>query len=342
MLQTAFFFKKDSLCKLSDVGISQSCLQLGSQEVSYTVPLPFIYSDQCRNALFRNYIPTILYSCAYSTFGAPIFYLWLNSYLWNVKEATAKAKADKEAAIKAKANNEAAEKAEADKETADKAKADNEVADKSHKTQRLDEKFPLFCFKTSMRTWVLYDVTYSFVEINVELILLLFFGIVSPFCAVALWASAASGILLLRLQIYRYYLLQSEDFSNIGSVVYDKHHIEVMCGNALKYLHIFIQPLLLLTLMFGLYLFEMAYDGANGSIIVSICLLILITFTTLTAQSLVLWSRRARLDSIKQTFNLDKTNDSAEKILELRPSEFVRDSSERINNTSVTSPLHNI
>jgi hypothetical protein len=209
---------------------------------------------------------------------------------------------------------------------------------------KLDEELSIYGFKINMREWVLNDVTYSFVAIIVELMLLLFYGIVSPFCAVALWASSASRILLLRLQVYKYYLLQSEDVSKIDSVVvFDKHHIEFMCGTALKYTHIFIQPILLLSLIFGLYLFEMAYDGENGSMIVSICLLILITFTTLTAQSLVLWSRRARLNSIKQTINLDKTNDSAEKILEFRPSEFVRDSSERINkNTSVTSPLHNI
>jgi hypothetical protein len=128
-----------------------------------------------------------------------------------------------------------------------------------------------------------------------ELILLLFFGIVSPFCAVALWASAASGILLLRLQIYRYYLLQSENASKIDSVVvFDKDHIEVMCGSALKYSHIFIQPILLLSLIFGLYLFEMAYDGKKGSVAVSISLLILLSCTTFIVQNLILWSRQDR------------------------------------------------
>ena len=196
--------------------------------------------------------------------------------------------------------------------------------------------------------------------------LLLFYGIVSPFCAVALWASTASRILLLRLQVYKYYLLQSDNVSKIDSaVVFDKHHIEFMCGTALKYTHIFIQPILLLSLIFGLYLFEMAYDGEKGSVSVSICLLILITCTTFTVQNLIIWSRQDRLVStqkkkveleldeknveIELTFNSsgkkNKTDlqhhvpgflvDENNKELELSV-----DPPERKNDTSVKSPLH--
>ena len=244
--QTVSVSYQRSICDLTFTP-THKCVSYSTEDVSYTVPLPFIFSNQCRTAMFKNYIPTILYSCAYSTFVSPIMFLLSTC-----------------------------------------------------KTKSLDEELSLLGFRTSMRKRVLSDVTYSFVLITEELMLLLFYGIVSPFCAVALWASVASRILLLRFQVYRYYLLQSEDVSKIGSLVRDKNHIEVMCGTALKYSHIYIQPgMTVLSLMFGLYLFEMAYDTDDSSLTVSMCLLVLLTCTTLTVQVLTLWSRRARLVSLR-------------------------------------------
>ena len=134
---------------------------------------------------------------------------------------------------------------------------------------------------------------------------------------------------------------------------------------ALKYSHIFIQPILLLSPIFGLYLFEMAYDGAKGSVTVSICLLVLITCTTFTVQNLIIWSRQDRLVSTqkkKVELELDhKINEEIELTLnpsgvknktelqhhvpcflvennkELELSVYLPD---RKNDTSVISPLH--
>ena len=76
-----YFFTKQNVSVNYEISkclfkLDSNCSKYRFEKVSYIVPLPFIFSDQCRNAIFRDYIPTILYSCVYSTFIEPIFFLW--------------------------------------------------------------------------------------------------------------------------------------------------------------------------------------------------------------------------------------------------------------------------
>lgn len=53
------------------------CLSKSEELKTVSFNPPFIYSYQCRNAVLRNYIPIIIYSCAYSTFVRPGVY-WIS------------------------------------------------------------------------------------------------------------------------------------------------------------------------------------------------------------------------------------------------------------------------
>ena len=50
------------------------CVEYAEQTTTSTFTLPFIYSNHCRDALYRNYIPVIILSCVWNTFLSPILY----------------------------------------------------------------------------------------------------------------------------------------------------------------------------------------------------------------------------------------------------------------------------
>ena len=53
---------------------TDECLEYIEKTAISTFTLPFIYSNHCRDALYRNYIPVIVLSCIWNTFLSPILY----------------------------------------------------------------------------------------------------------------------------------------------------------------------------------------------------------------------------------------------------------------------------
>ena len=249
--------------------ISHNCYLYGSFTESFTINSPYIYSNQCRTAMFRKFIPTILLSCAFTTFVSPFFY-----FLTTLK------------------------------------------------ITKLTDNFVFLGLKLSNRTLILHDVTYWFMFICEDFILLLMYGIVSPFCAVALFCNIASRSKLLRECIYRYYRLQFGDVSE--SVRRDKYHIEVMCETAQRFVYVYLWPGLSVTpLVFGLYLVEMIADSDDdpnlspSSLVVAMSFLAVITFSTVPMQCSFQFLRKRRvrecevrvshLDRVKESKRISKT-----------------------------------
>jgi hypothetical protein len=56
------------------------CIEFLEFTSSYSFPPPFIYSAQCRNALFSNFMPIIIIGSIFDTFLLPIGYLFSNWY----------------------------------------------------------------------------------------------------------------------------------------------------------------------------------------------------------------------------------------------------------------------
>lgn len=218
------------------------CLKIDTISNSFSVDSPFIFSGQCRTAVFSKFFPSMLLNCAYSTFLAPLIHtlstyritsLYRDFVLWKIKICT-------------------------------------------------------------IRELVLYDVTYSLVFICEDLALLLLFGIISPFCSVTLWLSVVSRAMLLRWTIYRYCLLQDENCENV------KSDIELICDTAQRHVHVFIwQSLMTALYIFAFYLFEIAFDTDNISIVAPICLPSILVPAGQVVRLLFFKNRQSRIDDTR-------------------------------------------
>ena len=82
---------------------------------------------------------------------------------------------------------------------------------------------------------------------------------------IALGMSSAVRMVMLRSRIYRYYQLQFTGVSDACSIARDKYHIDEICRDARRYVHLFIWPSLVLSsFLMALFLLDMAYDDEEA------------------------------------------------------------------------------
>ena len=97
-----------------------------------------------------------------------------------------------------------------------------------------------------------------------EFLLILTYGVISPYAALAIGANLCSELYMLRAAICRYYYLQFHHVEDKSSTKRDHQHLEVMCENCQKNIHIILWPgVAISSVLFSLFLFDMAYDTDN-------------------------------------------------------------------------------
>ena len=228
------------LCTLTSY-YGNICEEYTTSTSTSTFKPPFIYSNHCRDALYRNYIPIIILSCVWNTFLSPIMYCWLTWSATSVSEA--------------------------------------------------------FCVcglkLYDMGELVLPNLSILMIYICEDFCLLLLYGIVSPYCAVALGIVLLVRIFMTKGGILRYYKLQRSaqavtkgDRGDDGSLK-DEHElkkeettamkkdINFMCSQARRNtVHVIWPGLFLSTYCFALFLFDMAHDNDDDSLTASYCLIV--------------------------------------------------------------------
>jgi hypothetical protein len=218
-------------CSFSKIN-SENCTNFSEFTVLTKITPPFVYSNQCRNALFRNFIPIVIYSCVFKAFVVPFIYFFAT---WKIRDLTS--------------------------------------------------VFKVFCIFLNVPKLLLGDVTLSLVDICEEFVLLLLYGIISPYCAIALALSILSQVFMLRFRIIRVYQLQiaaraalksqlreQAPVSDVeGSARYSyRYQIDAICESAQSNFLIMTRPgLLLSSIIFSIYLFDMAYDADVSSSVVN-------------------------------------------------------------------------
>tara|TARA_B100000524_G_scaffold216869_1_gene114053 strand:+ start:239 stop:907 length:669 start_codon:yes stop_codon:yes gene_type:complete len=140
---------------------------------------------------------------------------------------------------------------------------------------------------------VLPNLSILMIYICEDFCLLLLYGIVSPYCAVALGIGLLVRIFMTKGGILRYYKLQRSaqavtkgDRGDDGSLK-DEHElkkeettamrkdINFMCSQARRNtVHVIWPGLFLSAYCFALFLFDMAHDNDDGSLTVSCCLIV--------------------------------------------------------------------
>ena len=124
----------------------------------------------------------------------------------------------------------------------------------------LDANVSVLGISFKAREFVLPDMMYSLVVIWGEFLLLLTYGIISPYAAFAIGMNICSQIFMLRFSICRYYHLQFVE-SDSKTSENDPLHIENICENCHSNIEAMIWPgLIISTILFSLYVFDMAYD----------------------------------------------------------------------------------
>jgi hypothetical protein len=187
----------------TDTEICEAYLKV---DITTEISPPFVYSNQCRNAIIGNFLPLVIYLGLYKTFLYPFLYLWAT---WNIRD--------------------------------------------------LYSEIKIFGIKVPLSTekLVLGNIAFLMVNIFEEFSMLLLYGILSLYGAVVLGLSIMVQTLLLQGRIFRYYKLQKGG----GILQSQKKQINIICESALSNFHAMIWPgLILVTLIFAIFLFDMAYD----------------------------------------------------------------------------------
>ena len=246
-------------CTTPDVS-SGSCLQYTSFPLMISFVPPFIYSNQCRIAIFVNFVPVIIYTSAYNAFIAPLVYLFQT---WNLTN--------------------------------------------------LAEHYSIFGIRLAVQNWILPNVTYQLVFIINEISLILIYGLVSPYCVIALGMSSAVRMITLRSRIYRYCNLQFTSIVDVGSIGRDKNHIDEICREAHRYLHLLIWPSLILSsFLMALFLLDMAYDDENSPSLVGLFSIFMVTVLGVQVIGFVFLRSKACRDRVLQQ-NLQSIEDEMNK-----------------------------
>ena len=114
--------------------------------------------------------------------------------------------------------------------------------------------------------------------------LLLLYGIISPYCAIALGFNIVAQIYTIKMSLVRYYRLQLSELSgeSFDKLERNHHHIDLICENVQSNISSMLWPGVTVTgLIMGLTLFDMAYDtdddtsSSTSSIAVPLTLLLL-------------------------------------------------------------------
>ena len=123
-----------------------------------------------------------------------------------------------------------------------------------------------------------YVLTSSYIRLAVaqiwsSLLMLLTYGILSPYAAVAVGVSAGVQIQLLRANICRYYNLQNSNKDGTND-------LEAICKQSQNTVHAMLWPgVTLSTILLSLFVFDMAYDTDELSIEAPLSVLILTLLT---------------------------------------------------------------
>ena len=228
-------------------------------EISFAPP--FIYSNQCRVAMFLNFVPIVIYTSAYNSFIAPLLYMLLT---WNV-------------------NN-------------------------------LNDYYSVFGIRLAVRNWVLPNITYHLVYVVNEISLILIYGLVSPYCTVALGVSSVVRIVMLRSRIYRYCQLQFTSITDVSTIDRDTNHIDEICRDARRYLYLFIWPSLILSsFLIAVFLLDMAYDVQGPPSLTGPFSIFVITIVISQIIRLIFLRNKARMDRAVQR-NLQSIIENNKKI----------------------------
>ena len=131
----------------------------------------------------------------------------------------------------------------------------------SYNLNDLNQDVKIFGITFKAREYVLPDLMYMFILIWGEFLLLLTYGVISPYAALAIGVNICSQLYVVRASICRYYYLQFHGVEDKRSVERDHKHLENICQNCQKNIHAILWPgITTSSILFSLYLFDMAYD----------------------------------------------------------------------------------
>ena len=199
------------------------------------VPSP-LYSHQCRNAIFGNYIPVVILNCVISTFYLTAIYLYGMTY------------------------------------------------DKDLRPQTFfcvgNIYYPSLCSLVSLKTedLIFFDeILYSIHSILQNFVMILLFGTVYYFCAFVLGVDTIVRIFTLSRGILFYIHHYTKDSQLVTAhLKMRQNNLELLCDNARRNILYILWPGLgTSSLIFGLYLFDMAWDTESNDIKVPFILLLL-------------------------------------------------------------------
>ena len=130
--------------------------------------------------------------------------------------------------------------------------------------QDLNEVVTTFGFPKEAREYVLPDLMYMFIMVWGEFLLLLTYGVISPYAALAIGVNICSQLYVTRASICRYYYLQFLHDKDDMNTEKDHKHLEAICDHCQKKIHLILWPgVTISSILFSLYLFDMAYDVDN-------------------------------------------------------------------------------
>ena len=128
----------------------------------------------------------------------------------------------------------------------------------------LSDVIKVFGYSFEAKDIVLPDMMYSIILIWGDFLLLLTYGVISPYIAFFIGVNICSQICLLKASICRYYYLQFNNIDDKSSIPRNDVHLENIVEHCIKNIHAIIWPgLVISSIVFSLYLFDMAYDTTN-------------------------------------------------------------------------------
>ena len=176
---------------------------------------PIVFSRECRDAVLRNYLPLVIYACAFSAFVMPVIHFLLSFRMYDLRK---------------------------------------EVVIFGHP------------FKAGK--FVLPDLNYLIIIIWGDFLLLLTYGIISPYATLAIGANIYSQIYTARISVCRYYYLQFHHLKDRTLVEHNHNHLENICENCQRHIHAMLWPGMVIgSSLFGLYVFEMAMDSERPTVV---------------------------------------------------------------------------
>jgi hypothetical protein len=239
-IDASYSFK---VCSLMDTN-TLACSEESVLEVRSILTPPYIYGHQCRNAVFGNYIPVVLLSCAFNTFVYPFVYTYLTNFV-----------------------------------------------------QSLSDKTVLFSYLFDSRSLVLEVTLVHAIEgIIFDLVLMVLFGIVYPLCFVFLVLDITSQVYLLIRRLHLYIeLYQRTKKNNLQVDKENVEYLENMVGDAIPVAPYIIWPGLgAASVIFGMYIFDMAWDSKGNDIGVPITVLVL-TLTAFAFICIIFFKAKSKL-----------------------------------------------